>query len=848
MMQRLIFLSLFLVVATSSYTQDWQKLGLYDDYDPGLYGFYSTLNEYSPQNCPGFKEKYVQWTTDESVFIYESIGFYEIISGEHEKVRVMLWEFSQELMQWRCVQDRKGTDLDRGQKGVAHINNFPGIRERSPTWTDHENNLWLFSGHYFFQGNLGPDYIDLWKFDTKTQLWTYVNGVLSDDGFSGNYEQRGVPSSTAVPNRRPFGGSASPPPTPLTFTDNNGDLVLYRGSGSNDLWRYNIASNQWVWLFGEDPKDGIDRYNYTSPRHTSHDNGLLWTDEENNYLFLDDFGTTGRWMIWKFDTDALVWTEEKKYNNFSDEFEKIFRKETGDDTSFRSANSPAYWKQDFDYLWFFGATSNGFPTNMMYRLNLKTYQWSWYNGVAPTGVTYPNRITGFAYKRGEARPTNLPRVRSNPLTWSRNGKLYLGYGQGYEATGFLHDVWSYDLSDYNFTYELGRTHNPKENFRFYGDHEYSMSDTIIYKPETFCKSYNVGTVYREGYIYRFDADKDFYRFDDDNGIHELLREKQPVSVGQVGEASQEVYPNYFSILGIIDNEIYGFNGVFGKRIYKYNIETNLFTCVFDKDVYSDGPIGEFNDQNVPQMSDHYASWIDKEGIINLFTGEKVWLFDPAVNQWAFMNEYKPDYSLVPRDYNYDTRFNWWIDDADDLWIFNYSMSKYDKSENSWDIVKHGMSEIDASHYGEQKRFSLFNNPPARSRFINWTDDQGRFWMANGRSAERHDNRVFHDIWMFEPRSEDWVWLDGFEGIVLPTDTFFRRYDIEEPLTNGFEHHNTYSYSQGTQLTVVENCEGTVWKIDYKDLIPDYNLIFGKVRFTNSEEECNRRDLRVPDVQ
>jgi len=864
---KFVFTSIFsFFLLNICHSQAWEKYSLYDDYDPGLYGYYTALNEYSPKNCPGFKDVYLHWTTDHSVFVYESIGYNEIFSGEHEKVRVMLWEFDIETMLWRCVQDKIGTDISHGTKGVASPSNFPGIRKRSPTWTDEDNNLWLFCGEPIDTWYVGPDYIDLWKFDTSTQLWTFVNGEFSQDGYTGNYEERGVPSPTALPSRRPFGGSASPPPVALTFTDNNGDLVLYRGNGSNDLWKYNIADNEWVWLFGEDPKDDIIQYSYTSPDHTSHSNGLLWTDIDNNYLFLDDSNTNGRWMIWKFDTKSIEWSVEKRFENSNTELNEFFRNETGDDASFRTVDSPTTWKLDNDYLWFWG----GSKRNLMYRMDLNTYQWSWYNGTTLSDGEepdwhFPPNTPGFAYKRGETRSMNIPRERLNPINWMKDGKLYLGYGE----EGRLHDVWSYDLNDYNFTYELGRTNRPVSSFLFYRNYEFNMVDTTIYTPDFFDDTYNVGVVHHDGSLYQFDESRDLYRLNDKTGLYELLREEQPRDIGRLGIPSQEVYPSTFNILGIYRSEIYGYEGNNGKRIFKYNVLTNLFTCVQDNDTYFEGPVGEFSEQNLPQFSDNYASWVDEDGLINLFVKNKIWVYDPAINQWAYMSTYEVDRDLVPKYYIPGSKFNWWIDENKDLWIFNFSMWKYDKSENSWDLIKHGMPQVNTAYYGEQERFSIFNNPSARIKFINWTDEEGRFWMASGRGIfeqnsnwpndfSTHDLRVYNDIWMFEPYAKEWVWIRGLKGpLERHTDTLFKLYDREEPFMNvkpfnssstNYLHHSTYSYSDNHDLTVIENSDGTIWKMQYDSLIPDYNLFYGKVRFDEFNNGCGESNTLIPDVQ
>ncbi len=50
-----------------------------------------------------------------------------------------------------------------GNQGEYSINNHPGARSGSVSWSDYQNNLWLYGGHYY-NGSSTIYYGDLWKF------------------------------------------------------------------------------------------------------------------------------------------------------------------------------------------------------------------------------------------------------------------------------------------------------------------------------------------------------------------------------------------------------------------------------------------------------------------------------------------------------------------------------------------------------------------------------------------------------------------------------------------------------------------------------------------------------------
>src|SRR6188768_2290060 len=122
-----------------------------------------------------------------------------------------------------------------GTQGVPSVNNYPpGLYEYSE-WKDLQGNFWLYGGW-------DPPYSDLWKFNPSTLEWTWVKG----NGFTFQnpvYGIKGVSNPANTPGERPD-CSAS-------WVDLNGNLWLFGGDITrNDLWKYDISTNEWTWVSG----------------------------------------------------------------------------------------------------------------------------------------------------------------------------------------------------------------------------------------------------------------------------------------------------------------------------------------------------------------------------------------------------------------------------------------------------------------------------------------------------------------------------------------------------------------------------------------------------------------------
>jgi len=121
-----------------------------------------------------------------------------------------------------------------GTRGVPDVANKPGARWFSHSWTDANNNLWLFGGEGYASTTAYGMLNDLWKYNPQTKMWTWVKG---DNVVNVNavYGTKGVAADGNKPGARANG---------VTWVDNLGRFWLLGGNGwttgiigiVNDLW------------------------------------------------------------------------------------------------------------------------------------------------------------------------------------------------------------------------------------------------------------------------------------------------------------------------------------------------------------------------------------------------------------------------------------------------------------------------------------------------------------------------------------------------------------------------------------------------------------------------------------
>lgn len=292
---------------------------------PGVYG---TLGVPAPGNTPGGREGAVSWTDHNGNFwLFGGYGTDSagVVSSELND----LWQFSPVTNEWTWmggVSTFAGTELYPGvygTLGVPATGNLPGSRDAGASWTDSSGNLWLFGGYGIGASSVPGELSDLWEFNPSTLLWTWMGGSTVRDTL-GVYGSLGVPSAGNNP-----GGRHST----VNWTDSSGNLWLFGGVGFdsvtpsvdgalNDLWEFNISSNEWTWMGGNSVVSSTGGYpgvygsvdvpaatNIPGSRYYS----VAWTDSVGNFWLFGGEGFDSTDFnaalndLWEYTPSANVW-------------------------------------------------------------------------------------------------------------------------------------------------------------------------------------------------------------------------------------------------------------------------------------------------------------------------------------------------------------------------------------------------------------------------------------------------------------------------------------------------------------------------------------------------------------
>ena len=336
-----------------------------------------------------------------------------------------------------------------GTQGVASVNNSPPALYQAGQWTDKQGNLWIYGGAHNFE--LDTTFSDLWKFDPLSNTWTWVKGTGTPN-LSAVYGMLGVPAMANTPGPRGWGLP--------TWTDTIGDLWLFGGFDPgfgifNDLWRYNIASNEWTWMGGPDTANGSGVYgNLYQPSDSSlppsrHEANTAWTDANNN-LWLFGAVCPGGFCndMWRYSiaSGQWAWMGGSQLPGAPDSYGLLGVESANNAPGARCAYT--HWV-DSGYLYLSGGGnwSAGYNQSINYsdiwRFNLNTNYWTWIGG--DTGEVQTGQYSTFCSTSNGDEPMGRFEQRSallkacSPVLFMWGGCLDAG------PDIVLNDLWSFDL-------------------------------------------------------------------------------------------------------------------------------------------------------------------------------------------------------------------------------------------------------------------------------------------------------------------------------------------------------------------------------------------------------------------
>lgn len=454
-MKKLLFFLLAVPALLSSQNYTWLRGSAIS----GQSGVYGTIGVPSPTIDPGSRHGSGTWTdVNGDLWMFGGEGY-------DNTANVVwlndLWKYSVSTNEWTWMGGSSSADQPSvyGTQGVPNASNQPGAREFPLCWVDNAGKFWMLGGLGFGSSptqNFPQRMGDLWKYDPLTNLWTWMNG-FNVTLQNGNYGTLQTPAATNQPGSR-MGGAA--------WTDASGALWLFGGRGFpatgpsegflNDLWRYNVTTNQWTWMGGSN-QAGLSGVFGTQgvPSATNMPGGkefpASWADQQGN-LYLFGGRAQGYFNdLWRYSPLNGTWTWLKGAN-ISNQV-GIY----GTLSTAAPANVPggrfaqAAWTDKYGQFWLFGGQGRSSYTTSVNNLNdLWKYDpcsnnWTWMKGSDTL-----NQL-GVYGTQGIAAASNNPGSRFYINFWKSKdlSKLWLIGGEGFDGSNFavdhMNDVWSYNV-------------------------------------------------------------------------------------------------------------------------------------------------------------------------------------------------------------------------------------------------------------------------------------------------------------------------------------------------------------------------------------------------------------------
>jgi gliding motility-associated-like protein len=677
---------------------------------PNQYGVYGTKGVPSATNTPGARDLSVSWKDPSgNLWLYGGVGYGATQSGSRLGD---LWKFDIKTYQWTWMSGDGSLNpvSVNGTKGVAAAANTPGNRYGATAWADRVGNLWLFGGFM-----TGGDRNQLWKYDTNTGMWTWVNGDNAGNP-KAVYGTMGTLSFDNKPGARENAAG---------WVDPTGALWMFGGSGYsettlgtlNDLWKYVPDDDVWIWVKGDK------------------------TVNTNGY-----YGSKG------YPSD-YTYPGARQY-------------------------AAAWWDDKTGKAWLYGGLGygdNGQATASMddlWSLDLQTREWTWV-----TGGTTGGQLPVYNVKNVSS-PDNNPGSRYGSAKWiDKTGDLWI-WGGGYRAVDALlmNDLWKFGSASGitickplvtiaatpSNTITAGTSVTFKAsvvNGGTFTEYQWKKNNVNISKDST----YTTGTLANNDEITCVITSNAACLLDSVTAVSNVIKMI-------VSPSTAPAQKNWTWVSGDPDKAtpVYGTRGVFaagnkpGKvtdgtggtdaagnfwmfsgtgvsannagtqnELWKYNTVTGQWAWMGGG--YLNNPSGYYGQQGVPSANNwpiarqDAVSWFDKSGNFWVFGG------------WVYDDELQQSYTL------------------NDLWKYNPTTSQWTWVSGDSDYYTQN------SAYGTKGAAAAANQPPSRSGATSWTDSSGNLWMFGGNQQYDYTSGALNDLWKFNPTTSQWTWVSGFDG-------------------------------------------------------------------------------------
>lgn len=710
-------------------TNNWTWLKGYNGTTvPTSTGSYGTMGVPSSTNLPSGRWCAMSWVLNNKLYLLAGteLSGYPIND---------LWEYDPTTNNWTWIKGSNTPDAvgNYGTIGVESSTNVPGARGLSGAWVVN-GKLYLFGGYGKATGSYG-NLNDLWSYNPLTNNWTYIKGSMALD-VVGTYGTMGVATNINTPSGRVGANS---------WTYNN-KLYLMGGQGYssttpsgylNDLWSFDIITNNWTWLKGANTANPVSNFGTIGVSNSANVpagkiQSSTWTYNGKLYLFgtarISSSVTSND--LWEYNPANNNWTWLKGSNNayVQGNYGSLGVTANANMPGGRYGGSPWVFNNKL-YLFGgagLGTTANDGFLNDLWEYDPTTNNFTWIKG--------RNVIN----KPGIYNAPLKPGARSNGLFWDYNNKLYMMGGEGYDENGVLggmNDLWEYSPNTNIWAWLKGSKFNSSSgSLGTIGVSASTNSPTARQGSATWTynnKLYLLGGFYNNSILL-----DDTWVFDPATNNWTLI--KGPYTANNVG--------------------IYGTLGVENVANYPGS-RGNATSWVYNNKLYLMGGYG-------------YAS--TGLGVMN-----DIWEFNPATNNWLWSNGpntisgatitsgspnlIKPgsrmlSVSLIDNDHVYvmggignDVNGNYGA--LNDLWRYNLTTKLFTFLKGSTTNNQFGV-------YGAQGVSNSLNSPGARYGAVAWIYNK-KFYVSGGNGyASSGSLGYLNDVWEYKPSTNNWTWLKG----------------------------------------------------------------------------------------
>jgi N-acetylneuraminic acid mutarotase len=414
-------------------TNNWTWLKGYNGTTvPNSTGSYGTIGVASSTNLPLGRDGAMAWTLNNKLYLMGGSSGVLLYND--------LWEYDLITNNWTWIRGSNTSSNagNYGTIGVESATNIPGARAYSSNWVAN-GKFYLYGGYGTVSGSGFGRLMDLWSYNPTTNNWTFIKGSITLNT-AGTYGTMGVAATNNTPGGRNSGNS---------WVYNNKLYLMggeISGGAFNDLWSFDISTNNWTWLKGSNtvnPAANFGTIGVSSSTNVpaAKVNSPTWTYNGKLYLFgsLSIVTNLTRNDFWEYNPSTNNWTWLKGDNS------AYVQGQYGSMGFTTNTNMPggrfsgSSWVYN-NKLYLFGgyglgtSASDGY-LNDLWEYDPTTNNFTWIKG--------RNVID----KSGIYDAPLKPGARSGGLSWDYNNKLYLMGGFGIDENGMsgsMNDLWEYN--------------------------------------------------------------------------------------------------------------------------------------------------------------------------------------------------------------------------------------------------------------------------------------------------------------------------------------------------------------------------------------------------------------------